>query len=148
MTTQYCLGFLFDEDYRAVMLIRKARPDWQKGKLNGVGGHVEEGEEPLQAMAREFKEETGASIAEGTWRCFGALEGTDFRVHLFYTTLPAAALYSIWNEAPKSGEQVGLYHPFNLASRGDVLSNVPWLVHMAMSFHRGERATSFIIKEL
>jgi len=39
--TEYVLGFLMD-NYR-VVLIEKQRPAWQKGLLNGVGGHINHG---------------------------------------------------------------------------------------------------------
>jgi 8-oxo-dGTP pyrophosphatase MutT (NUDIX family) len=42
-----------------VMLIRKAKPEWQKGRLNLVGGKVEPGESFYDAAVREFGEETG-----------------------------------------------------------------------------------------
>jgi 8-oxo-dGTP diphosphatase len=42
--TQYVLGFLFDPSQKDVVLIKKLKPEWQKGKLNGVGGKIEEGE--------------------------------------------------------------------------------------------------------
>lgn len=53
----YVLGFLIQED--SIVLIRKRKPEWQAGKLNGVGGKIEAGEVPYVAMCREFKEETG-----------------------------------------------------------------------------------------
>jgi hypothetical protein len=31
-------GFLFRNNDTEVALIRKNKPDWQKGKLNGIGG--------------------------------------------------------------------------------------------------------------
>lgn len=65
---QYCLGFCFSFDDKEVALIRKAKPDWQKGKLNGVGGFVEEGETPYLAMIREFEEETGYLLKDWTHR--------------------------------------------------------------------------------
>ena len=37
------VGFAFTEDRRSVILIRKNRPEWQAGRLNGVGGHIEPG---------------------------------------------------------------------------------------------------------
>jgi len=46
-------------DVHDVMLIRKAKPEWQKGRLNLVGGKVEPGESFDQAAVREFIEETG-----------------------------------------------------------------------------------------
>lgn len=59
---QYALGFAFSRDKESVVLIEKTKPDWQKGRLNGVGGKVEDGETPLDAMYREFEEETGVAI--------------------------------------------------------------------------------------
>jgi len=56
MITQYVAGFLFDETLENVVLIRKNRPKWQAGKLNGVGGHVEARETSIETMHREFKE--------------------------------------------------------------------------------------------
>ncbi len=58
----YVLGFIpiHDESEptkRKVLLIRKNHPDYQAGKLNGIGGKVEPGEDPLTAMVRECKEE-------------------------------------------------------------------------------------------
>jgi hypothetical protein len=33
---EYVLGFMFDVPAEQVLLIKKAKPDWQAGKLNGV----------------------------------------------------------------------------------------------------------------
>lgn len=64
---RYVIGFMFDETIKHVVLIRKNRPDWQAGKLNGIGGHIEPGEFPIDAMVREFHEETGAKTKISTW---------------------------------------------------------------------------------
>lgn len=62
----YACGFLFSNDRTRVILIRKNRPAWQAGKLNGLGGKLEPGETPYDAMRREFREEAGVDIAD--WR--------------------------------------------------------------------------------
>lgn len=67
MIKRYCLGFAFDEKMETVVLIEKAKPDWQKGLLNGVGGKLEENESPIQAMVREFKEETDCTTFSNQW---------------------------------------------------------------------------------
>ena len=42
-----------------ILLVKKDRPAWQSGRLNLVGGKIEEGETPEQAALRELKEEAG-----------------------------------------------------------------------------------------
>ena len=79
--TQYVAGFLFSEDRAKVALIRKKRPKWQAGRLNGIGGHVEPGESPPQAMVREFAEETGLQIT--TWELFATRTGPGFTVRCY-----------------------------------------------------------------
>lgn len=75
----YVVGFLFDGRGN-VALIRKNRPDWQKGRLNGIGGHIEPGETPEEAIVREFREEAGATV---TWRQFCRVYGDDYQVFYF-----------------------------------------------------------------
>lgn len=72
---EYVLGFLFSEDKNLVALVIKDRPEWQAGKLNGIGGKVESDETIWTAMPREFKEETGVEIKE--WDQFAVLEFHD-----------------------------------------------------------------------
>lgn len=74
--TRYVLGFAFDA-FGRVALIQKQRPDYQKGKWNGIGGKLEASDHSLaHAMEREFREETGVTIPHDQWRqC--ALMGRD-----------------------------------------------------------------------
>lgn len=69
--TRYVLGFAFSEDDRSVLLILKNRPAFQAGKWNGVGGKIEPSETAPQAMAREFREETGLDWPEASWEEVG-----------------------------------------------------------------------------
>lgn len=78
-------GFYFDEQLTCVALIRKQKPAWQKGKLNGVGGKVEPNESCITAMVREFEEETGLKTTVEDWARFFVLEDrvNDFRVFYY-----------------------------------------------------------------
>ncbi|WP_432263407.1 NUDIX domain-containing protein [Cupriavidus sp. TMH.W2] len=79
----YVLGLAFDRRRKLVVLIRKARPEWQAGMLNGVGGKVKVGESPEQAMIREFDEETGVITLPGDWQPFARLHGAYFDMTVF-----------------------------------------------------------------
>jgi 8-oxo-dGTP diphosphatase len=77
----YVVGFAFTRDSKSVALIRKERPDWQRGRFNGIGGKIEPGESPSAAMVREFREEAGVLIPE--WDHFLTLEYPQATVHFF-----------------------------------------------------------------
>jgi 8-oxo-dGTP diphosphatase len=84
MATHYCCGFLFSPSRQEVVLILKNRPAWQRGRLNGIGGHIEEDEDPSEAMQREFMEEcNGVVIHEDRWHEFVHMVGPSYVVHFF-----------------------------------------------------------------
>ncbi len=58
-------------------LIRKTKPTWQKGFLNGIGGKIEADEEPIDAMCREFQEETGHKTFYYDWQYLTKLTHVD-----------------------------------------------------------------------
>ena len=47
-----------------VLLVLKDKPEFQKGRLNLVGGKVEANEAPYDAAIRELKEETGLDLSD------------------------------------------------------------------------------------
>jgi len=65
---EYVAGFLFDNSRDNVVVIEKLKPAYQKGKINGVGGKIEPGETPENAIIREFNEEAGLIIPK--WELF------------------------------------------------------------------------------
>ena len=76
----YVCGFIITSDFERVTLIKKIKPEWQKDKLNGIGGKIEKGEYPFQAMVRETKEETGIETTMLDWNSMGeSEEGYDWR---------------------------------------------------------------------
>ena len=89
MKTSYVLGFMFSAtNENKVILIEKLKPSWQCGLLNGIGGKIEAGESPVQAMVREFQEEAGLETTSQEWTPFGVIKGVAFNgglfeVHLF-----------------------------------------------------------------
>ena len=79
--TQYVVGLPFCSRGQLLMLIRKNRPAWQVGMLNGIGGKVERGEAPLAAMMREAEEEAG--IVWGGWQDVCHLRGDTWCVDFY-----------------------------------------------------------------
>lgn len=80
MRQNYVLGFAFNSDRSKVVMIKKSRPAWQAGKLNGIGGKIDPGEDALTAMIREFAEECGVETATDDWHSFAKLTALDGEV--------------------------------------------------------------------
>lgn len=81
---RYALGFVQSLNGERVLLIQKNRPVFLAGLYNGVGGHIEEGETPLQAVARECEEEADLRISDDSWTQMGVIsDGESFEVHVF-----------------------------------------------------------------
>lgn len=98
---RYCVGFAYYLDH--VVLIKKKRPDFQAGLFNGIGGSLEFGESHLQAMVREFREETGTWVREGQWRYMGMLNDPyleNAEVSIFVGELGAFQYLNIINQVP------------------------------------------------
>ena len=124
--TKYVAGFLFRAEGREVALIRKTKPDWQRGKLNGIGGKVEKGEHVQSAMEREFREETG--WAEVRWNKFCTLQVPQASVSFFKCMHGDDAVLRSTTD-----EQVGWFNVQDVLSRNDVvLPNLRWLIPMAL----------------
>lgn len=138
---EYVLGFMFALSDPIVALIKKNRPEWQAGRVNGIGGKVEEGEHPDRAIVREFREETGVTTEVNEWRRFGVLEAPDYNVHLY-----SCRSDRIGQLQSTTDEKV-LFYGLEALGGDEVLPNLRWLVPMALSFERGERASRFTVKE-
>lgn len=83
---KYVVGLIFSRDLRTVYLIRKNRPQWQEGFLNGVGGKLEAGETYPEAMQREASEECGLNTDD--WTFLGVMyQYNSWHVGLYYTVL-------------------------------------------------------------
>ena len=146
----YVVGFAFDRGSGAdcaerVILIRKERPVWQKGKLNGVGGKIEKGEFSEQAMSREFQEEAGVLIPADQWKKFCTLSGNWNGgmgiVHFFkYHSFKRLPVRTMTDEEIAPQMIGGLW-------TGIPVPNLSWLIPMALSFNNGETCSWFKIEE-
>lgn len=131
----YVLGFMFSADLRDVLLIRKQRPEWQRGRLNGLGGCVVS-ENYFQAMAREFNEETILPTARANltttldWTRFAELTGKEgsWIVHCFYATARKIEAYC---GVETNGEAVERYDVQSLPE--SLVPNCRWLIPMALT---------------
>ena len=133
----YCLGFLFTETLDSVLLITKARPEWQAGLRDGIGGKLEDGEMYHDAMVREFKEETGATVND--WRPYFYLTGKDWTVVCFVSTGPVIGDIQSVTDEKVSWAQLPL-QPW-----GHFVPNLHWLVPMAKDCIREYRDTGTTI---
>jgi 8-oxo-dGTP diphosphatase len=134
---EFVVGFLFDSDLKLVVLIRKRRPKWMNGRYNGVGGHVEEVDAEkaeaadttpeLQAMIREWREETGDDQEIG-WKPFMKLETRGGVIHFFAGTGDVSRARTV------TDEKVNWWEAANMPS--NVLPNLRWLVPMAQNHLR------------
>lgn len=85
MKVNYVLGLAFSKTKNQMVAILKDRPEFQKGKWNGIGGKIEpkDGDSLSvaldleviikRAIKREFTEETGAKTSIHDWDYFAKL---------------------------------------------------------------------------
>lgn len=96
MKTEYALIYA-KADFGNFVVVKKDRPEWQRGKYNLPGGHIELGESAVEAAIRELKEETGLE----SWRIpflLGEIEGKYDIVYCVKMWVPKAKLI------PRRGE--------------------------------------------
>lgn len=128
---EYVVGFLFDNDKESVLLVRKNKPQWQAGYLNGIGGKIEADESPDEAIHREFREETG--LKDLTWVKFLTLEFSGGRVHFFkdFTELVIAKYMSV-NDIGESIERWDCGMLNSWVSNSRTIPNLKWIILLAL----------------
>lgn len=124
----YVCGFVFDPDFKEVMLIRKNRPEWQAGKLNGVGGHVEDTDhDAAHAMSRECEEESGLYIPPSAWRNAVRAHFPSAQVDFFYAVHDPTSGKSLTDETVMS-ISVKRLSTLERTSKETPLPNLQWLI--------------------
>jgi 8-oxo-dGTP diphosphatase len=121
---EYVAGFFFDDHAEKVALILKSKPEWQAGNFNAIGGKIEPGETPLDAMIRECEEEAGVT-AEWHYRFTYQMEN-EFAVH-FFTTFSSEQMDLIQS---MEEEEISFFNPMALPT--NVVYNLRWIIPMLL----------------
>lgn len=122
---RYVLGFMFSEDREEVAVIRKTKPQWQAGKLNGVGGKLEAIDaNPIDGMIREFREETGVEYKD--WQFFGIAHSPDWHIALY-----RAFSDEVYKVQSPTEERVTVV-PVSWVQQNERISNLDWLIPAAL----------------
>lgn len=130
----YVVGFAFSFNKKELVLIHKERPDFQKNKLNGVGGKRKEDpakqrefiETSKEAMVREFEEETGVKINDFELyaTCIDLQKGITLDCYRFFTD-------RIYQTKTMTDERIGIYSVADLDTL-PLLENLKVLIPMAI----------------
>lgn len=140
---KYVAGFLFSEDKQEVLLIRKIKPEWQKGLLNGVGGKIEEFDKiPLDAMIREFEEEAGVHITN--WKSVVTLMGIRDKIQTYSVDFFSAINDKIYQTEAQTEEALVIADTFNLPE--NVIFNLRWLIPFCLDNTLDKPALIYDIK--
>lgn len=130
---EYCLGFVFSTQKDKILLVRKITPISHKGLINGIGGHIEAGEYPIEAMIREAKEEIGLEIPDLGWSRVCGLKLDDSYIHIFQTSAQESELLKLKVLATDEISEIIIKstnsnHPEYMV---DMMPNLNWLIPMA-----------------
>lgn len=124
----YVAGFLVDPTTRTIALVRKGKPAWQAGRLNGIGGKIEAGENESNAMRREFREEAGVDITEGAWEAIAVVAGDWGSVTFFRVFGPTSGVRTMETEPIE-------VHSIDALPLNQCLPNLSWLIPLALYTH-------------
>lgn len=124
--TDFVLGFAFDPNFLDVMMIYKKRPNFLKFQFNGVGGKIEEGETPEEAMVRECKEETSLNLL---WSPMTKLQFADAVVYVFATTT-----CELYEYTDATDEPIVVLQTYSLPD--NTVFNCKWLIPMIIDSMR------------
>lgn len=126
--TSYVVGFAFFG--KQVLLIEKNRPEWQKGLLNGVGGKIEDGEIPSEAMKREFEEETGAILSDSWQHAITLIDRKTGHIVYIFRIFEESDRANLINYQ-KTDESLSLHYWDELPDT--VIYNLNWMIPLLTS---------------
>lgn len=126
----YVLGLVCSPDHKRTVLVRKNRPSWAAGRLNGPGGHIEDNDlSPPHAMSRELAEETGLQIEPDAWKNLHTLADPSYLVHCFFATHP-----NIDSAQTLTDENLEWFSMESLWEREDLVPSLGLLITLSAQF--------------
>ena len=120
---EYVLALLFTADAREVVLVRKTRPAWQAGRVNALGGKLQNGEDILEAARREVREEAGVDVEE--WEQFLVWDDPEYR-------LRAVRAFDDGAHRARTAEDQDVFLARVDALPPNVIDNLRWIIPLAL----------------
>lgn len=127
LVQEYVVLLVFDEEYERVLMIKKNRgPAMVVGHWNGLGGKIEPGETPREAMSRETSEEAGIAVDPRGIQMLCVLEGHGYRVHFGHSQLDNSVFTSY---TTRESEEVDEFFVSELPE--GTMHNLRWMIPLA-----------------
>ena len=140
---KYTVGFIFNFELNKVILLRKTHPKWQRNRLNGIGGQVEEcDQEPgysgvdsltfRNCMVREAAEETGIGIHH--WVPVCTIYSHDVAIKFYTTVLDNDRYEEILDKRANNTGESFVDVPLSVLHAHDtsmMISDLRWLIPLA-----------------
>jgi len=121
------------EEY--LFIHKKKQDSFGYEKLNGIGGHIEKGEEPFESATREIHEETGLHVKDLN---LAAIVFIDISINpgiLMFVFSAKNSSGQIQNS--EEGELIWINRE-QISSREDVVKDVPFLIELTENHKSGE----------
>jgi 8-oxo-dGTP diphosphatase len=124
----YTIGIYFDYYLKKVALILKNRPEWQAGKYNFPGGHIESGETGFYCISREFNEECGIKTLPDEWRWIGVIRNKGHYNVQIFTIIQDSEHGEL---KTVEDQEVSWFEIDKLPE--NIISNLSWLIPFALN---------------
>lgn len=135
---RYVVGFIFAARTH-VLLCKKLKPLWQKDHWNGIGGKIEDGETPLEAMYREAREEVETLPKHGmNWRQYAKLDTPFAEVWFYFTHADDAIDIPEFNDVGEALDWIDV----KTLPQLQTIPNLQYLVPLALHYGSNHGGTS------
>jgi 8-oxo-dGTP diphosphatase len=127
------VGFLFSNE--KVLLVKKEKPNWQKGYWNGIGGKLLPDEAPLAGMRREFHEETALDVPDARWHLVGMEGQAEYETYFYSAFEPMGATLPPVPRLNDANEWLA-WRELRFLDQLQVIGNLRWLIPLALDWRR------------